>query len=148
MRAKQSYPRNKLWECNCACQRFFKVGKWQRYFEVNTQSLEASRERNVIGKKQFFQAKRDDIKQAACDLVEAANLVQGFDKHRSTVAPWLRETGIAEHITGLNKDEIREAIALPLLDQDDCLNEIIDGMESLLREAHRLCFNGSECMLT
>lgn len=148
MRAKQAHSENKLWECNRACQCFFKVGKWQQYFEVNAQNLDASRERNLAGKQLFFQAMRADIKQTAHDLAEAANLVQGFDKHRSTVVPWLRETGIAEHINGLNKDEIRESIALPSPDHDDCLNEIIDGMESLLREAHSMCFDGSECMLT
>lgn len=148
MRAKQRHSRNKLWECNRACQRFFEFAKWQRYFEVNAQSLDAGKERNLAGKEQFFQTIRDDIKQTARDITEAANLVQGFDKHRSTVVPWLRETGIAEHINGLNKDEIRDAIALPSPDHDDCLNEIIEAMESLLRDAHSLCFDGSECMLT
>jgi len=33
-RLKQVHSRNKLWTCHHTCQRFFKVGKWQRYFQV------------------------------------------------------------------------------------------------------------------
>jgi hypothetical protein len=64
------------------------------------------------------------------------------------VVPWLRETGIADHVHGLSKDEIRTAIAVPLLGEDDTPRVIIDAMESLLRDAHRLCFDGPDCMLT
>lgn len=102
----------------------------------------------MFRKEEFFQARRKEVAQTAQDFAEAAKIVEGFDKHRSTVIPWLRETGIAEHISGLYKDEIREATALPSSDQDDYLSDIIEGMESLLREAHGLCFDGSECMLT
>ena len=46
----------------------------------------------------FFQAQKKDIEKVASDLAEAANIVQGFDSYRSTVVPWLRETGIVKHI--------------------------------------------------
>lgn len=74
--------------------------------------------------------------------------MQGFDDHRSTVVPWLRETGIVKHIGRLKKDEIKAAISLPSPDREDTLREIIDAMDSLLREAHRICFDGTDCMLT
>lgn len=38
VRSKQATSAGKLWRCDCACQRFFKVGKWQRYFEVKLHS--------------------------------------------------------------------------------------------------------------
>ncbi|GAB7336620.1 hypothetical protein MBLNU13_g10315t1 [Cladosporium sp. NU13] len=96
----------------------------------------------------FFQAQKEDVKKTASDLAEAAKIVQGFDNHRATVVPWLRETGIVKHIAQLKKDEIKAAIALPSSGGENELRTIIDAMESLLREAHGLCFDGTECMLT
>lgn len=84
----------------------------------------------------------------ACDLDEAANIIQGFDSHRPTVVPWLRETGIADHVCGLRKDEIRTAIAVPPSGEESNLRTIVDAMQSLLQDAHRLCFDGPDCMLT
>ena len=99
-------------------------------------------------KHDFFQAQANDIQQAECDAAEDANRVHGFDDHVSAVVPWLRETGIADHIQNLRKDEIRTAIAIPPQGDESDLRTIVDAMESLLRDAHRLCFDGPECMLT
>jgi hypothetical protein len=74
--------------------------------------------------------------------------VHGFDDHVSAVVPWLRETGIVDHVHGLKKDEIRTAIAVPRPGEESDLRTIIDAMESLLQDAHRLCFDGPDCMLT
>ena len=74
--------------------------------------------------------------------------MHGFDDHVSAVVPWLREIGIADHIRNLRKDEIRTAIAIPPPRDESDLRTIVDAMESLLRDAHRLCFDGPECMLT
>ena len=148
VRAKQTHPPNKMWECDQACQRFFKKGKWQKYFGVAASSPDASTEHTASQKHMFFQAQKKDIEKVASDLAEAANIVQGFDSHRSTVVPWLRETGIVKHIGRLKKDEIKAAIVLPSPEGEDVLKEIVDAMESLLREAHGLCFDGTECMLT
>jgi hypothetical protein len=74
--------------------------------------------------------------------------VYGFDDHVSTVVPWLREIGIADHIRSLRKDEIRTAITVPPPRDESELRTIIDAIESLLRDAHRLCFDGPDCMLT
>ena len=147
-RAKQLHTANKVWIPDRACQRFFKVTSWQRYFEVAASSFDAGTERATHQRRLFFQTQQDDVKKTASDLAKAANLVQGFDEHRSTVVPWLRETGIAKHIGRLKKDEIHAAIALPSADTEDGLRDVVDAMESLLREAHRLCFDGAECMLT
>ena len=72
----------------------------------------------------------------------------GFDKHVSTIVPWLREIGIADHIHSLRKDEIRTVIAVPRLRDESELRIIIDTIESLLKDTYRLCFNGPEYMLT
>jgi hypothetical protein len=74
--------------------------------------------------------------------------VYGFDNHVSTMVPWLRETGIADHIHSLRKDEIRTAIAVPHPGDKSKLRTIIDVIESLLKDAYRLCFDGPEYMLT
>jgi hypothetical protein len=74
--------------------------------------------------------------------------VQSFDDHRSTVVPWLRETGIVDHLRGLKKDEIRAAITLPSSDDDGYLRVIINANQALLRVAHQSCFDGPDCMLT
>jgi hypothetical protein len=49
---------------------------------------------------------------------------------------------------GLNKDEIRTAIAVPPVGDKSDLRVVVDAMESLLRDAYRLCFDGPDCMLT
>jgi hypothetical protein len=74
--------------------------------------------------------------------------VYGFDNHVSAIVPWLRETGITDYIHSLRKDEIRTAIAVPRPRDESELRIIIDTMESLLKDAHRLCFDGPECILT
>ena len=148
VRTKQLHTSNKIWTENHACQRFFKVGKWQRYFEVARQDAAENRERQASKKDDFFQAQANDIQQAECDAAEDADRVHGFDDHVSAVVPWLRETGIADHIRSLRKDEIRTAIAVPLPGDESELRTIIDAMEALLLDAHRLCFDGPDCMLT
>jgi hypothetical protein len=74
--------------------------------------------------------------------------VHGFDDHISAIVPWLRETGIADHIRNLRKDEIRIVITIPPPRDESDLCTIVDTIESLLRDAYRLCFDGPECILT
>lgn len=147
-RTKSLHSTNKIWTANCACQRFFKVNSWQRYFEVAKQGGVLDVELQASQKQDFFYALEDDIKQAQQDAADDANRVHGFYDHVSAVVPWLRETGIAKHIQHLQKDEIRTAIAIPLLGEESDLYTIIDAMQSLLQDAHRLCFDGPSCMLT
>jgi superfamily II DNA helicase RecQ len=124
------------------------VGVWQHYFEVARQNVTANLEKQASRKHDFFLAQENDIRAAGRDAAEDANRVHGFDEHVSAVVPWLRETGIADHIHSLRKDEIRTAIAVPRPGDESELRTIIDAMESLLKDAHRLCFDGPECMLT
>ena len=64
------------------------------------------------------------------------------------MVPWLKEIGIADHIHSLRKDEIRVVIAVPRPRDESELRIIIDAIESLLKDAYRLCFDGPECILT
>jgi hypothetical protein len=148
VRTKRLHTENKIWTPNRACQRFFKVNSWQKYFEIANQDEIVSPERQTSRKYEFFRIQEDDMQQAQRDADDDANRVHGFDDHVSAVVPWLRETGIADHIQSLRKDEIRTAIAVPLPGDESELRIIIDAMESLLRDAHRLCFDGPDCMLT
>ena len=146
---KQAHSANKLWETGRACQRFFKVGSWQRYFEVAAICSQRTEGQQDDSKSQFFRQQEDDIQKVERDREEAANRVEGFEDHRSSVLPWLRTTGIVDHMHGLKKDEIRAAITLPYNDDDDSvLPKILEEMDGILQEAHSWCFDGPECMLT
>ncbi|TKA56062.1 hypothetical protein B0A55_13342, partial [Friedmanniomyces simplex] len=133
---------NQMWEKNRACQRFFKVGKWQRYFEVTVGCAQERTETSERHKHAFFRKLDKDMGQADRDAADEANRVQGFDEHRSTVVPWLRETGVVDHLRGLKKDEIRAAIALPPSDEGGYLRKVVKATEDLLRDAHQRCFDG------
>jgi hypothetical protein len=129
-------------------QRSLRVGIWQHYLEVARQNVAANLERQASKKHDCFLAQEDDVQAAERDATNNADRVHGFDDHVSAVVPWLRETGIADHIRSLRKDEIRTAIAVPLPGDESELRTMIDAMEALLRDAHRLCFDGPDCMLT
>jgi hypothetical protein len=49
---------------------------------------------------------------------------------------------------GLNKDEIRIAITVPPIGDKSDLRVVVDAIESLLRDAYRLYFDGPDCILT
>jgi superfamily II DNA helicase RecQ len=145
---KQTHSANKIWKCNRACQRFFKVGSWQRYFEVTASSPTDDNTAKDDLRKSFFRQQQEEIRKVEQDAANAANLVEGFDGHRSAVIPWLKTTGIVDHVRGLKKDEIRTAIALPSGEEDSVLQNILEEMTTILEEAHKWCFDGPECMLT
>ena len=147
-RSKKVHADNKIWSCHRACQQLFKAGSWKRYFEIDCRNAQAPTQDRADRKHDFFRNQEEDMSQAQRDAAEAANRVRGFDEHRSTVVPWLRETGIVDHLRGLKKDEIRAAIAIPPPDDDGDLRRILDANEGMLREAHGWCFDGSDCMLT
>lgn len=147
-RLKNVHAHNKIWTCNRACQQFFKEGAWKRYFEVSSQHHLNSDHRQDNGRQAFFQSQLEGIAVAERHAVGAADRMQGFDDHRSTVVPWLRETGIVDHFRGLKKDETKAVIALPSPGEDDELRRIIEATESKLRETHSWCFDGTDCMLT
>ena len=73
--AKQLHSTNKIWVQDRACQRFFKVSSWQRYFEIASVPSKASAEHITDQKRLFFQAQKKDVEKIASDLAEAANLV-------------------------------------------------------------------------
>ena len=54
VRIKKAHSSNRLWRINVACQRFFKVGKWQRYFEVSANTSTASTRKEADLKHYFF----------------------------------------------------------------------------------------------
>lgn len=124
------------------------MAAWQRYFEVVKQSTGGRERTHTSRKHDFFRAQEEDVHQAQRDAIDDANRVQEFDDHVSAVVPWLGETGIADHVCGLRKDGIRTAIAMPPSGDESNLRTIVDAMQSFLRDAHRLCFDGPDYMLT
>lgn len=147
-RLKQVHATNKIWTCNHACQQFFKEGAWKRFFEVSSQHHLSIHCGQKSERQAFFQSQLESIAAAERNASSDADRVQGFDDHRSTVVPWLRETSIADHLRGLRKDEIKGVIALPSPGENDGLRHITEATEMMLREAHSWCFDGTDCMLT
>ena len=146
-RLKQAHSSNRLWECDRPCQQFFKAVQWQRVFEVGIESSRAEESETDNPHHGFFRRQESDLQQVQRDAAEQANRVQGFDDHRSTAVPWLRTTGIADHIKGLHKEEIQAAMALPR-DGEATLSVILASMDEIFHEAHSWCFDGPDCMLT
>lgn len=100
-------------------------------------------------KKDFFRLLDADANVAEEDAKTQANIVHGFDSHKSAVVLWLRRTGIADHIQGPKKDEIQASFAL--LKNGDSEPELflmLDVMDEILLEAHSWRFDGLDCMLT
>ena len=84
---KLLHTENKIWTRDHACQQFFKVNSWQKYFEVAHQHTTASLERQRSLKTDFFREQANDIQQAERDATEDAKRVHRFDDHVSTVVP-------------------------------------------------------------
>jgi len=147
-RVRSQHASYKMWESGRACQRFFKVGRWQRWFEVAATGGLSQRPDVENRLDLFFQQQEDDIQQAHDRVAVAANVVEGFESHRSTVLPWLQTTGIVDHVGGLKKDEVAAAVTSTVAEEESDLGCIFQTMECILREAHRQCFDGPDCMLT
>lgn len=168
-----------LWE-TCRLQTFYAETKLVCYFVVDGDEVDASgagvaRESRTKmddvaeappdeADDTFFRLLGEDARAAAEDAKAGARIVEGFDSHRSAVVPWLRRTGIADHIRGLDKVEMQSSFALPRKKRGGDTAEGVDGeeeeeegrafdlllgcMEQLLTETHRWCFDGPECKLT
>lgn len=151
-----------LWS-GCVLQTFFAEPKHVRYFVVRrpeqheadaTEQHEASDLERRTQEDEFFRRQEDEARKTAADAMERGDRVHGFDDHKSAVIPWLRSTGIADHLRHVKKSEIRASIALPGMkdaapwEYDDVLPVILDAMDGMFREAHSWCFDGPDCMLT
>jgi len=102
-----------LWR-PCKLQTFFAETQFVRYFIVFEDDAEVARPASSDNADQlFFQQVDDDIFRAEEDVQKNGNIVHGFDRHPSAVVPWLRRTGIADHVRGLEKDEIRASFIEP-----------------------------------
>ncbi|KAL2350397.1 hypothetical protein BJ546DRAFT_1112222, partial [Cryomyces antarcticus] len=158
-RKPAEYSLDPLW-VKCKLQTFFAETRHVRYFVVEdgTASGPSNLEEAVPAsmpqpptkqETEFFHRQEEDTKQARRDAAEEANKVQGFDSHPSAVVPWLRSTGIADHIRSLKMDEIRSSIALPKdAEKEAELPLVLSAMGEILDEAYGWCFDGPDCMLT
>ena len=141
-------------------QTFFAEKQYIRYFvvEQTPKRKQASRPGSTadnnttslkLAEEDFFKSLDEDAIVAEQDAKANANIVHGFDSHKSAVVPWLRRTGIAEHIKGLKKDEIHASFALPKNGESEPeLFLMLGVMDEILSEAHSWCFDGPDCMLT
>ncbi|PNH26390.1 hypothetical protein BJF96_g10316 [Verticillium dahliae] len=126
------------WEA-CKLQTFFSEPGAIRYFVVrvggNTdQTVDAGEGRESdldAGEASFFRSLDDDAKAADEDAKAGARVVEGLRR----------------------KGEIQAAFAVPrkgddISSEEPELGAILDGMEEVLTETHRWCFDGPECRLT
>jgi hypothetical protein len=63
-----------------------------------TRAIDASIKSLDLKEVDFFKQLAKDIVIIKADAKAEANIVYGFNSHRSTVVLWLRRTGIKEHI--------------------------------------------------
>jgi hypothetical protein len=137
----------------CTLQTFFAEKKYIKYFRVdNSGDLSSPISCSIApAEEEFLRATLKAQEESRAKNKAVANLVAPLDTHKSEVIPWLRATGIAEHLQGLQKDEIATAIALPLAvdrETDFVLPRLLDILELVLREAHSWCFPGPDQKLT
>jgi len=120
-RAKQQQPGNRLWIDKQHCQRFFKQGAWQQYFQVMQEEGEEADpypERSLViiekGKKMLDQQLEEVEEAKKRRLIEA-------DGNRYVPNAWLKRTGWATHLAGLDREQLVTLLQLP--DQDEQLGE-------------------------
>jgi hypothetical protein len=89
------------------------------------------------GEAGFFKLLDKDATIAEEDAKAKANVVHGFDSHRSAVMPWLRRTGIEEHTRGLKKDEMHASFAIPKTTESEPeLFLMLEVMDEIFIKAH------------
>lgn len=69
----------------------------------------------------------EGIASAGRDADFDRDLVHSFEDHFSTVVPWLRDSDIVDHLRDLRKDEMKAAITLPSLGDDNGLLGAVDA---------------------
>ena len=144
------HEKSPLWR-ECKLQTFFAENRWVRYFIVNgaTEAVDAGTKSLDSGEADFFGQLDKDAAVAEEDAKAEANIVHGFDRHRSAVVPWLIRTGIEEHTRGLKKDEMHASFAVPKTTESEPeLFLMLEVMDEIFTEAHSWCFDGPDCMLT
>ncbi|KUJ07668.1 uncharacterized protein LY89DRAFT_742439 [Mollisia scopiformis] len=130
-----------LWR-KCKLQTFFAKKQHIRYFVVDdtkeaTRASDASTKSLDSGEADFFKLVDEDVAVAEADAKAEANIVHGFDSHRSAVIPWLRRTGIEEHTRGLKKDEMHASFVVPkIAESEPELFLMLEIMDEIFIEAH------------
>ncbi|KUJ13131.1 uncharacterized protein LY89DRAFT_673228 [Mollisia scopiformis] len=130
-----------LWR-KCKLQTFFAEKQHIRYFVVDDAkeaagASDASTKSLDSGEADFFKLVDEDVAVAEADAKAEANIVHGFDSHRSAVIPWLRRTGIEEHTRGLKKDEMHASFAvLKTAESEPELFLILEIIDEIFTEAY------------
>jgi hypothetical protein len=147
------HKKSPLWRA-CKLQTFFAEKQHIRYFVADDAkgaagALDAGTKSLDAGEADFFKQLSEDVAVAEEDAKAEANVVHGFDSHKSAVVPWLRRTGIEEHTRGLKKDGMHASFAVPkAAESEPELSLMLEVMDEIFTEAHSWCFDGPDCMLT
>ncbi|KUJ17840.1 uncharacterized protein LY89DRAFT_747774 [Mollisia scopiformis] len=126
----------------CTIQTFFAEKQHIRYFVVDDAkeaagASDASIKSLDSGEANFFKLVDEDVAIAEADAKAEANIVHGFDSHRSAVILWLRRTGIEEHTRGLKKDEMHASFAVPkTAESEPELFLMLEIMDEIFTEAY------------
>ena len=79
-----------------------------------------------------------------------ADLVAGFDAHRSTALPWVRSCGFARYLRHHSKADLHGLCEAPSAKEelDAPILKVLEAVESLLNETWGWCLDGPSCRLT
>ncbi len=89
------------------------------------------------GEAGFFKLLDKDVAITEEDAKVEANVIHGFDSHRSAIVLWLRRIGIKEHTRGLKKDKIYASFAiLKTTESEPELFLILEVIDEIFIEAH------------
>jgi hypothetical protein len=102
-----------------------------------TGALTVSIESLDPGEAGFFKLLDKDATIVEEDAKAEANVIHGFDSHRSAIMLWLRQTGIEEHTRGLKKDEMHASfVILKTTKSEPELFLMLEVMDEIFIEAH------------
>ena len=139
---RQKETPNRMWIQGQHCQRFFKTGKWQRYFVVQSEPPEEPRvesDREAIADAIFTQYEAG-IKEAIAS--------RGVEDDTSRFVPnaWLTFTGWAGHLSKFqDKEQIKAYIQSADDEEGECaegdigLENACRGTRRLIRAAFKVC---------
>ncbi|KAI0992838.1 hypothetical protein K3495_g15346, partial [Podosphaera aphanis] len=117
-KTKLTHTQNKLWVTNQHCQRFFEERSWQQYFQVMKDADTEPRESDAVTS--MIQLGEDILDQQLKEVEEyKKRKTIEVDDNRYVANPWLKRTGWAKHLAGLNREELIALMEPPNATESD-----------------------------
>lgn len=146
-RAKQQHTANRLWIEKQHCQRFFTQGAWQQYFQVMQEAEEEQEE--FPEQSQIIIEKGEKMLKQQLAEVKEANKRRAIeaDSNRYVANAWLKRTGWAKHLAGLDREQLVALLQPPNREEkigeedkiEEGLMEACQATQRLIKKAHQCC---------